>query len=112
PTESSSVTLLWHTVPGAVSYKVYRGDLYIYDVEGMTELASTGNSFYMDSLIGEGVFYYVVVAENRFGLSYISNCVFIHYIPPSLREFAITTSVLSSLAITAVVFIRSRKKKD
>jgi hypothetical protein len=111
PTESSSITLLWQTVPGAVSYKVYRGDFYIYDVEGMTELASTGSSYYIDTLSAEGVYYYVVIAENRFGLSYISNSVVVHYKPPSLREFAITTSVLSSIAIVAVVFIKSRKKK-
>jgi hypothetical protein len=112
PTDSSSITLRWSTVPGAVSYKIYRDSSHIYEIEGLSELVSTDFTIYFDSLSAEGVYYYVVIAENRFGLSYISNCIVVEYKPPSLREFAITTSVLSSLAIISVVFIRSRKKKN
>ena len=111
PTESSSVTLLWQAIPGAISYKVYRGDFYIYDVDEMTELDSTGNSFYIDTLSAEGVCYYVVVAENRFGLSYASNCEYIHFKLPHVREITIVTSILASLAIGVIVFVKFKKKK-
>jgi hypothetical protein len=113
PTESSSVTLLWQTVPGARSYKVYRGDLYIYNVDSMTELDSTSNSFYIDTLSAEDIYYYVVVAENRFGLSYISNCVVVEYRPPALSEQFIGFMLwLITLAVTIpVIYIKSKKKK-
>ena len=114
PTESSSVTLLWHAVPGAISYKVYRGDLYIYDVNGMTELDSTGSSFYFDTLGDEGIYYYVVVAENRFGLSYVSNCVFVDFKLPSLSEKFIGLILLFATFAIAIpiVVTKSKKKKD
>ena len=114
PTESSSITLLWQAVPGAISYKVYVGDLYIYDVDGMIELASTGNSFYIDSSSDEGVYYYAVIAENRFGQSYISNCVAVYYKPPSMSEEFIGFMLwLITLAVTVpIIYIKSKKKKE
>jgi hypothetical protein len=113
PTESSSITLLWQNVPGAISYKVYVGDMYIYDVDMMTELASTGNSFYIDSLSAEGVYYYAVVAENRFGQSFVSNCVVVYYQPPSMSEEFIGFMLwIITLAVTIpVIYIKSKKKK-
>jgi len=112
PTESSSVTILWRAVPGAVSYTVYRSDFYIYDVDGLAPHDTTGSSYYIDSLSSEDVHYYVVVAENRFGESIPSNCVFVDYKLPTLFENLLSIGVTLSISIlAAVIIIRKRKQK-
>lgn len=111
PSDTTSVFLNWEPVPGAINYIIYRSTNFISSVEELGAHDATDEDIYIDVLGGEGIYYYVVVAENPYGQGYASNCEFIHYIPPSLREFAITTSVLTSLAIIAIVFIKSKRKK-
>ena len=117
PSDQTSVYIVWNNVFRAEQYKLYRSDSFIWTTEGFTPYAlisafiSTGNS-YTDSITSEGVYYYVVVAENFAGESEISNCVFVEIRFSHVWEYgAISSAVVTVAALTAIIVSIYKKKK-
>ena len=106
PTDTSSVYLYWNDVIGASEYYIYRSSAYIWSVDGLTPITTTDIRYYIDTLPAEGHFFYVIVATDGVHNSTHSNCEFVYYSIPHLREFAITTSLIIG---TTMIFIISRR---
>ncbi len=113
PSESDQVELTWEAVPGVTQFILYRSTEYISSIDGLTALSSISSANYTDTLSSEGIYYYVLVAENQYGLSYLSNCEYVQYNPPHVREFAsIIAGVVTGIAVVAagtLVFIKKKK---
>ena len=84
PTEISSIYLNWNNVTKATEYYVYRSTSYIWSVESLFPITSVSVSNYIDTVPSEGVFYYVIVANNVAGNSTHSNCQYVEIIAPEL----------------------------
>ncbi len=84
PTELTTIYLDWNNVFGATSYHVYRSSSYIWSVEGLVPLTTVSSSEYIDTLLSEGFYYYVVVAENLVLNSSHSNCQYVEVSFPDL----------------------------
>ncbi len=112
PDEDGSVNLDWNDVYGADMYYVYRSSSYIWSVEGLTPIHSTSSSSFIDALPSPGFYYYVIVAQNYVGNGAQSNCQFIEYKVPALREFAITFGILGGAAVILIAITNLRKKKQ
>lgn len=112
PDEDGSVYLDWNDVYGADIYYIYRSTSYIWSVEGLTPIDSTSTSNYIETLPSPGFYYYVIVAENYVENSAHSNCQYIEYKVPVLREFAITMGILSGAAVILIAITNLRKKKQ
>jgi fibronectin type 3 domain-containing protein len=112
PTELSSVSLAWDSVDGATEYLIYRFNLYIWSVEGLTPLDTIVTTSYVDSLPSEGFYFYVIVASDGLRNSTHSNCEYIEYKLPTLHEFFIITSLIIGIPVFLFVATRIRKKKS
>ena len=112
PTELSSISLVWDIVEGATEYYVYRSATYIWSVEGLTPIATVALPSYVDSLPSEGYYFYVIVASDGLINSTHSNCEYIEYKLPTLREYIIISSLILGLPILLFVVTRKRKKNS
>ncbi len=112
PTELTTVNLDWNNVLGATSYHVYRSTSYIWSVEGLTPIATVSSSEYIDTVSSEGFYYYVIVAENFVGNSSHSNCQYVEYKLPHLREFSIVTGLILASFVLVFVVTRIRKRNS
>ena len=74
PDHLGNVKLNWTDVVDATTYYIYRKISPISSVDGMRPLAVVTTSDYQDSMVGNGTYYYVIVAGNVAGNSTISNC--------------------------------------
>ncbi len=112
PTDTSTINLEWGKLNlWQILYHVYRSDSYIYSVEGLTPIATVLDSTYVDDLLTEGFYYYVVLAENFVGKSPLSNCQYIEYDLPSLKEFGIVSGIVIVTSGLFVIAIKIRKRK-
>jgi surface protein len=75
PSTSGIITLTWYPVEGATSYRIYRSTSPITDVDGLTAIV-TGLfvTTYIDTVLTNGTYYYVVVASNNELDFPLSNC--------------------------------------
>ncbi len=76
----TTILLDWNDVLRVTNYHVYRSTSYIWSVEDLVPIytvPSTSFSAFMDIVPSEGIYYYVVVAENFVGNSSISNCQYV-----------------------------------
>ncbi len=55
---------------------------------------------------------YLLVAENLAGNSTHSNCRYVEYKLPHLREFGTISSIILSVLVVSLVILRTRKKKS
>ncbi len=114
---SGSVNIDWSDVACCDNYHLYRELSPISSLSGLTALASTNNSFYIDTINETGAYYYVVVAENDYGQSLLSNMenvqVQIRLLPFVSNEGLIIVGII--LGIQIIYFglsqIIKRKKK-
>lgn len=111
PSETGEIFLEWNDVEGATRYYIFRDTYYRWDVDYFGPIDYTTSSSYIDVLPAEGIYFYVIVATDGISNSSLSNCEYVDYSIPHLKEFTITTSVLASLAIIVIVFTKFRKKK-
>ncbi len=112
PTDIDTVFLDWNNITGSTSYFVYRFDYYIWSVEELVPIDEVFDSFYIDILPNEGYFYYVIVARNFVGNSSHSNCQYVEYKIPHVREFSIISSLILAMVVFTFVIMRTRKKKS
>jgi len=70
---SGSINIDWSDVANCDNYHLYRELSPISSPSNLTALISTNNSFYTDTINESGTYYYVVVAENDYGQSDLSN---------------------------------------
>ena len=109
PTESNIVYLDWNDLTDILNYYIYRSTSYIWSVEGLVPLATATSSDYADNLPDEGDYYYVIVAENYAGNSTHSNCQYVEYTIPHLREIFIPIGLsLGLLVALSVIVIRKK----
>ena len=112
PTELSTVFLDWDDIHTATSYHIYRSSSQIWSLEDAVFIDTVATSDYIDTLPSEGIYYYVIVAENWVGRSSISNCQYIEYKLPTLQEFLmISGMVFGSIVLVSVVTLIKRKNK-
>jgi len=109
--ETSTITLEWDSSYGATIYYVYRSTTPILSTDGLAPIDSTTDTFYIDSLPAEDIYFYVIVAGNYAGNSSISNSAYVQYEIPHLREITIATSLLVSTAIISFFIFRKRRKQ-
>jgi hypothetical protein len=112
PTDVETFSLAWNLDPTVDLYHVYRSSSFINDVDGLTPIESLDENQYFDSLPSEGIYYFVVVAENDFGNSLISNCQYIHYKIPHVQEFVITSVLIFTVLLIISTVSRNRKRKN
>ena len=111
PTDIDTVSLVWDSVEGATEYYIYRSASYIWHVEALTPFDTVVSNTYVDSLPSEGYYYYVIVAENFAGNSSHSNCQYVEYKIPHVREFTIISSLILASVVFTYVIMRTRKNK-
>ncbi|OLS29523.1 MAG: hypothetical protein HeimAB125_22230 [Candidatus Heimdallarchaeota archaeon AB_125] len=110
PIDVNTVLLDWNNISTATNYYIYRSDYYIWSVEGMIPIATVSSSIYVDTLPSEGYYYYVIAAENLAGNSSHSNCQYVEYKIPHVREFAIISGLILGTFVIALVIMRTRKR--
>jgi fibronectin type 3 domain-containing protein len=75
PDPNGDITLDWNDVSNADNYTIYRYSSFITELNGSVETLDTVfTSTYTDFDLDEGIYYYVVIATNGTGNSYISKC--------------------------------------
>jgi len=85
PTELPNIYLDWNNVLEANIYHVYRSTSYIWSVNNLFPITSVSSSEYIDTLASEGIYYYVIVAENLAGNGSHSNCQYVEVSFPVLE---------------------------
>ncbi len=110
PTDSSSISLVWDSIDGATEYYIYRSASYIWSVEGLTPITTVGSTSYIDTLPSEGYYFYVIVASNGIANSTHSNCEYVEYKVPHLREFSIVSGLILAAFVLVFVVTRIRKR--
>ncbi len=111
PTESDVINLDWTEVSGATTYHIYKSSSFITDLESLTPLSSSFTDDLTDNLPSDGYYYYAIVADNGIYNSTISNCEYVLYQVPHVREFTITASlILGTIVILFLVFRKRRRK--
>ncbi|MHA2357534.1 MAG: hypothetical protein ACXABK_02040 [Candidatus Heimdallarchaeaceae archaeon] len=112
PTSSSSIELKWNNVLGAEMYHIYRASEYIWSTEDLVPVGSIFTSPYTDHLEAEGVYYYVVIAENRFGNGSHSICQPVKYDLSSLSEILTPIGIFIGFSIVMfAILVVKRKNK-
>ncbi|MEE9410799.1 MAG: hypothetical protein V3V41_07720, partial [Candidatus Heimdallarchaeota archaeon] len=110
PTVSHSIDLKWDDIPGALSYHIYRSSKYIWTTDSLVPIASVLASPHTDTLSSEGIYYYVIVAENRFGNGTHSICQPVKYELPSLSEILIPVGIFLGFSTVVFVVVVIRRK--
>jgi hypothetical protein len=72
---NGNIFLNWNEILGAHLYYVYRDDANITNLENASLIAQTIENFYTDSILEDGIYYYVIVAGDLSSNSSISNCI-------------------------------------
>ncbi len=73
PNTVGNVSITWSAVEGAVSYNVYRMPTAFSSLVGIEPIASVVNTFFIDTNLPNGTYYYAVTAVNASGASILSN---------------------------------------
>ncbi len=68
------IFLNWVAVESATSFYVYRQGSPIVSVAGLVPVARVPGTSFIDTVIENGTWYYVIVASSAFGNSTLSNC--------------------------------------
>lgn len=108
---TDTISLEWNDDEGVRQYYVYRDTSYIWSVDLLVPINVISTNSIIDTLPYTGVFYYVVVADNVHHNSSLSNCVYVEYSVAHVREFAISISILTIVAIL-VITIRTRQRRN
>ena len=112
PTDSDSISLVWDSIDDATGYYIYRSNTYIWSVEGLTPIATVSTTSYIDSLPSEGYFFYTIVASDGILNSTHSNCEYVEYKVPHLREFSIVSGLILAAFVLVFAVTRIRKRKS
>ena len=111
PTDIAAISLDWNDVPATSSYYIYRSTANILSVEGLTPIGNTVTTSYDDILPAEGLYFYVIVANNFVGNSTLSNCESVDYELPVVYEFGAISGLMFATFAFLIVILRTRKKK-
>ncbi|MFX1293736.1 MAG: FG-GAP-like repeat-containing protein [Promethearchaeota archaeon] len=96
------IDLNWSRIIEATTYYIYRDNSSIISVDGLIPIATCSDSNYTDYITTNGIYYYVIIAENFVGNSSISNCEnVIVAIPPSPTNI---TSITHSFYYNLVIY--------
>ncbi|MBY9000141.1 MAG: hypothetical protein KGD64_04445 [Candidatus Heimdallarchaeota archaeon] len=112
PTEIDSISLVWNNIDGATEYYIYRSNIYIWSVQGLTPIATVVSNSFIDSLPSEGIYFYVIVASDGIKNSTHSNCMYIEYKLPTLNEFALISGLIFGVFVILYVVTRKLKKQS
>jgi hypothetical protein len=93
PSPTGNISLAWNSVPYAENYIVYRYNSIITELNSsLTLVANITGVTINDNSLPNGVYYYVVMAENATGNSTISNCEKVTVLIPSTSTSTTTTT--------------------
>ena len=98
-------------MPRTNQYHIYRSTSYIWNVEDLIPIDTVMYSYYDDILPAEDYYYYVIVAENNAGNSSHSNCQYVEYKIPHVREFTIISSLIIGVMAISIAIIKKRRNK-
>jgi hypothetical protein len=121
PTNQSSINLNWAYSNTATSFTIYRSQSSISSLQSLTPIATVSGTSYNNTNLSNGTYYYVIVANNPYGASEISNCQSVTVaIPPSNSNtppdnnliLIITISVLSVVGIGIIGIFVFRKRQQ
>lgn len=117
PSTTGDITLTWKAIAGATSYQVYRSTNNITGVHSLTPIATVTQTTYQDTGLGNGTYYYVIVAVNGTGDSGISNCesvvVAVSAVSSSTPGFPVDVILLGlAIGIAGIVAITSRRLRS
>jgi len=114
---SGSINIDWSDVADCDNYHLYRELSPITSLSNLTVLTSTANSFYTDTISENGLYYYVVVAENAYGQSDLSNMGYVQVVlearllPFVSNEGLVIVCILLGTQIILFVLGKVIKKK-
>ncbi|MHA1515158.1 MAG: hypothetical protein ACTSPF_06460, partial [Candidatus Heimdallarchaeaceae archaeon] len=111
PTDIDTISLVWENIDGTTEYYVFRSDTYIWSVEGLTPIATEISTTYVDTLPSEGYYFYVIVASDGVRNSSHSNCQYVEYKIPHVREFTIISSLVLGAFVVSLVVLKTRKNR-
>ncbi len=98
PSSSSNISLNWNVIQSAEDYLVYRDTSYIWSISNLDPLTTTTNEYYIDTVNETKTYFYVVLAQNEYGLSAISN---VEYVEIS----DIRTGIFGALGLTEILIL-------
>ncbi len=110
---NGNIFLNWNNILGAHLYYVYRAGTNITNLENASLIAQTIESDYTDSILVNGIYYYVVVAGDLSLNSSISNCV--EVIVELQLEFSISgyfflNNLIVFLVVVSIIVLKIKYK--
>jgi hypothetical protein len=91
---------------------VYRDISFIWSVENLSPISTVKTNVFADTLPSEGIYYYVIVAENFAGKSLVSNCQYIEYKLPTLQEYFIISGIITTVLVLSIAIYKIKMKKS
>lgn len=111
PSKDGNVTLQWNASAGATSYKIYRYNSTITEINSSLTLVATINATtYNDTLNESATYYYVVVASNVAGNSIISNCANVTVKLGGIPGFPLGIFLALSVFGVGIVILRKKSR--
>ena len=118
PSKKGPIILEWGDIICAEEYLVYRDTSNIISVSGLTPIVKVTEPTFTDILTEKGIYYYVIYAQNEFGLSAQSNIQQVEISSGLFLSFNLTEllvlggSVLGLLIVVPIVtFVLGKKAK-
>jgi ribosomal protein L31/acyl carrier protein len=105
-----TLQLSWNDVKGVRKYYVYRDTEFIWSVDHLDPIFTLSANSTIDTLPATGIYGYVVVADNVHYNSSPSNCIYVEYAIAHVREFVISISMITIIAML-VITMRIRRKR-
>ncbi len=102
-TYDGNVTIRWSSVTYADNYTVFRYDGYITVLNGsVTNLTTTTDLSFNDTLLATGTYYYALIATSRIGDSTLSTCLSVVATPPATPTMLTITPYEGSPGVVVI----------
>jgi hypothetical protein len=101
--EIGDLILTWQEIIGAENYRIYRDNSFISSTTSLSPIATVSDLRFTDSLESTGVYYYTIVASNRFDDSDLSNVESVTVIDSSQYKLFQSFSIGDILILAVIV---------
>ncbi|MHA1198684.1 MAG: hypothetical protein ACTSQF_04955 [Candidatus Heimdallarchaeaceae archaeon] len=110
PSTTGNIDLQWSSVPYVDTYSVYRSDTAISSVSGLTPITIVNTIDFADLGLSDGTYYYVIVANNPYLDSTISNEESVDVEIPIVQEYPIQMLLAVGIVGLFAVVIKHKRK--
>ncbi|MHA1276742.1 MAG: FG-GAP-like repeat-containing protein [Candidatus Helarchaeota archaeon] len=115
PNTNGQIYLDWDDVNGATIYYIYRATFNITSVAGLTPIAVTTSSSYVDTVTEDATYFYVIMAGNSAGNTTISLSRSVAVTlslggGPNLFPLILIIGIGIAIAVISFIYIRKRRK--